>query len=138
MGTFVAGMVSFYIEECIECGIQFAITERYQQLRSGDHKLFYCPNRHGQFYPGKSDEEKLKEQLRREKLERESAEASKDLAWVRADKAIRSQRASKGHLTRIKNRISEGVCPCCNRQFPNLQSHMKIKHPKYAEKEATK
>lgn len=30
--------------------------------------------------------------------------------------------------TRIKNRVKNGVCPCCNRTFENLARHMQAKH----------
>jgi len=42
------------------------------------------------------------------------------------------RRAEKAAKTRIKNRIGNGVCPCCNRTFKDLASHMKCKHPEYA------
>ena len=32
-------------------------------------------------------------------------------------------------LTRVKNRVSRGVCPNCNRTFKDLARHMASKHP---------
>ena len=46
--------------------------------------------------------------------------------------AERSAAAYKGHLTRVKRRVGNGVCPCCNRTFKNLADHMTTKHPDYA------
>ena len=43
-------------------------------------------------------------------------------ALAREAKAISAKR-------RIEKRIHAGVCPCCNRSFPNLQRHMAAKHP---------
>jgi DNA repair exonuclease SbcCD ATPase subunit len=43
--------------------------------------------------------------------------------------------AQKGVTTRIKNRASNGVCPCCNRTFQNLARHMHTKHPDFAKSE---
>lgn len=39
---------------------------------------------------------------------------------------------TKGVVTRTRNRIANGVCPCCDRSFTNLQRHMASKHPDYA------
>lgn len=39
--------------------------------------------------------------------------------------------AIKGVATRIKRRVSAGVCPCCNRTFQCLARHMATKHPDY-------
>lgn len=36
--------------------------------------------------------------------------------------------AQRGVTTRLKNRVANGVCPCCNRTFANLQRHMSTKH----------
>jgi len=131
MGNLVTTSIDLYVENCCNCGMSFAMTTDFKKRRRGDHDWFYCPSGHAQRYTAKSDEENLKEELRREKLERESAEASKKLAWEEAEKAIRSQRAYKGQLTKTRKRIAKGVCPCCNRQFKDLHTHMTIKHPDY-------
>jgi len=39
--------------------------------------------------------------------------------------------AARGRVTKIKRRVQHGVCPCCNRTFSNLASHMKTKHPEF-------
>ena len=40
--------------------------------------------------------------------------------------------AQRGVLTRVKNRIIKGVCPCCNRHFADLSRHMQTQHPDFA------
>ena len=45
------------------------------------------------------------------------------------DETNRRMKAEK-QLKRVHN----GVCPCCNRSFQNLQKHMKTKHPEIAGK----
>lgn len=42
---------------------------------------------------------------------------------------LRQLSAARGQVTRIKNRVGNGVCPCCNRSFGNLHRHMQTKHP---------
>ena len=39
----------------------------------------------------------------------------------------------KGQVTRIKKRVANGVCPCCNRTFKDLAAHMSTQHPDYIE-----
>lgn len=108
------------------CGIVFAIPEQFRDERQRDHAIFYCPNGHARYFPTKSKEEILQDELTRERARLDQAKAE-----------ISSQRksliASKGQITKIKNRIANGVCPCCNRHFSNLHEHMKQKHPNYQE-----
>jgi hypothetical protein len=100
--------------------------------------LFYCTNGHGQRY-AKSENQKLKDELAREKQRHEQREASlqgvanqyKD-AYQAASNRERAQKAAK---TRIKNRIGNGVCPCCTRTFQNLQRHMEHMHPEFKQAE---
>jgi hypothetical protein len=35
-------------------------------------------------------------------------------------------------VTKIKNRVGHGVCPCCTRSFQNLARHMASEHPTFA------
>lgn len=50
--------------------------------------------------------------------------------------AQRALRATKGRLTKTKKRIANGVCPCCNRHFVNLERHMTGKHPDYTKEQS--
>lgn len=116
--------VKFTVEECCQCHMPFAVSEEFQEHRRKDHAIFYCPSGHPQSYHGRTEEEKLRERVR-------WAEEARDRASLRADAEERSARAYKGHLTRTKKRIANGVCPCCQRTFQNLGRHMKSQHPKY-------
>lgn len=111
-------------EQCCECGITFAVPKQWLRTKKENHKSIYCPNGHGFHYPSESDTEKLERRLRFEKNRRQAAEReSRHNANV-----ARAQKAAK---TRLKNRIKNGVCPCCNRTFANLASHIDNKHPEY-------
>ncbi len=121
------------IIHCAYCGIPFGVTSDFEQRRRKDHEGFYCPKGHSNYYKGKSEEEKLKQQLKlkQEELEwteRRNAELHNQI--THKNNVIRSEKAAK---TRIKNRIHNGVCPCCNRSFQNLKNHMKNQHPEYVE-----
>ena len=50
---------------CASCGIQYAIPERRQRELRENHETFYCPNGHTQWYPQKSEAEKLRDELKR-------------------------------------------------------------------------
>jgi hypothetical protein len=93
--------------------------------RSG--RTFYCLNGHEQHY-SESTKQKLREA--KDALARERARADQ----LRADRDAADRRvsAAKGQVTKIKNRVGRGVCPCCNRTFADLGAHMATKHPDYA------
>lgn len=123
--------ITLKLIECANCGMPFGITESFQHRRMDDHQGFMCPNGHSNVYNGKTEAEKLKEQLDR------STDREKSLSSVierqretlkDKDYVIRATRAAK---TRLKNRIAAGVCPCCNRTFENLAKHMAGKHPDF-------
>lgn len=86
---------------------------------------FYCAYGHDQYYvEGESDETKL----RRERDLLKQQLAFRDDRIKNLDRRLTAQR---GVVTRIKNRVGNGVCPCCNRSFHDLLRHMKTKHPDY-------
>lgn len=102
----------------------FPLTLREKAL--ADHsRLFYCPNGHELRYLGKTESQKLREQLERER--ERSGRISADRDQIEA-----SLRATKGVVTKLQKRASAGVCPCCNRTFSQLARHMKSKHPDFA------
>lgn len=127
MGTFTdTRTTKYYVHECIDCGVPFAFSDALDDCFRENHNTFYCPNGHTQHYPDKNDLEREKE--RAAALEKQLTRESQ-----RRIAAERSAAAQKGHTTRLKKRISNGVCPCCNRHFVDLDRHMGTKHPDYAE-----
>jgi hypothetical protein len=114
---------------CANCGMPFGISEDFEERRRNDHMGFYCPNGHSNVFKGTSEAEKLK---------RELAEKERSITYLRdAQTSLHNKltqknheiRAHKGAKTRILNRVKNGVCPCCNRHFTNLERHMKNQHP---------
>lgn len=122
------GAQRLVVEECGECFVLFAFPETQQEKARADHRRgFWCPNEHKLHYTGKTEAQKLREQLERER------DRAGRLASQR-DQAEASLRATKGVVTRQKKqlqRVANGVCPCCNRSFVNLARHMESKHPGY-------
>lgn len=119
---------------CISCGIPFAVPSEYKSHLQSSQESFYCPNGHSQRY-AKSTEEILKERLEKQKQEHEAAveRLRRNIQWANHDRdnAIRQRTAIKGQMTKLKNRVKNGVCPCCNRTFQNLQQHMATQHPDF-------
>lgn len=111
---------------CCECGLVFAFDENYVNRFKKSHKFFYCPNGHAQHFPQKTEEDKLRGQVKalRDML---------DTTRKNRDRYKRSASAQKAAKTRLQNRVKHGVCPCCNRTFQNLQRHMASQHPEYAD-----
>lgn len=113
---------SFETETCCSCGMKFAMTSDFMRRRRDDHALFYCPAGHNQYYYGKTEAQKLKEQL-----EQRAAEVAR--LNVRAvDAESKLGRVARAHK-KMRKRIANGVCPCCNRTFQNLLRHMQTEHP---------
>jgi septal ring factor EnvC (AmiA/AmiB activator) len=124
--------VVLYVQGCITCGVVFAIPKDLDDRLRETHKNFYCPSGHRQHYTGDSDAEKLRKQLDTEQRRRRNVES--ELTGERQEHRYtqHSLRATKGATTKLKRRISKGVCPCCQRTFANLHKHMAGQHPGYA------
>lgn len=61
--------------ECCNCHMDFGMTQELYEARKKDHDWFYCPAGHKQYFTAKSKEEKLRDEVAREKHLREQAEA---------------------------------------------------------------
>lgn len=110
------------------CGIVFAIPQTYKTTAKENDLTIFCPKGH-RLSLGKSDNEKLREELQLEIKRKEWAQQD-------AKAAKRSAASFKGKVTALKNRVGNGVCPCCKRTFQQLARHMKAKHPNFATEEA--
>lgn len=126
-------MNKLVVETCCTCSMQFAMPQSFQQQRKDDHKSFYCPHGHAQSYTGKTEAERLREELDRTTRRLDSANAEIVQNRETLEHQARRISAAHGQITKLKNRAAAGVCPCCKQHFPHLQQHMKAKHPDYAE-----
>lgn len=132
MSAKLAYEVNFELVECCSCSTPFMMQGHLIRRLKATKNSFYCPScGTSQGWFGQNKEEKLKDELDRserrlqlEKNRRESAEREAE----RQSHIARGQKAAK---TRLKNRIKNGVCPCCNRTFANLAKHMSGQHPEY-------
>lgn len=85
---------------CIDCKALFAMPKATNQRYRDSHKSFFCPYcKSGAYYPQETDEEKL---VRRLRDEQRCCINARD----EANSLERSLIATKGHVTRLKKKVS--------------------------------
>lgn len=115
---------------CAKCKMAFWITDEFYAVARHTEQTFYCPAGHQNYYPrGESTEDKLRRE--RDRALQQIAQRDDEIIYVKKQRDVAERRvaAAKGQITKIKNRASKGLCPCCNRSFINLARHMAGKHP---------
>lgn len=126
---------TFIQEDCCRCHANYCLTQDFVDRAHKQGGSWYCPYCGTKQHYSKTENQKLKDEIKRR--ERLLASERARLDQVNADLKFtkNSLRAQKAAKTRIKNRVSKGICPCCNRYFINLHKHMENKHPDYVLKE---
>lgn len=108
-------------KRCADCGIVYAAPQEWWREKERTAGSFTCPNGcRRKFAESEADRlrrrlDSTRSQLTHERDQREATE--------------RSLAAYKGHLTKLRKRIDQGVCPHCQRTFKNVMRHMSHKHP---------
>jgi hypothetical protein len=122
------------IVNCGCCGGVYALSKRYIQMKrvnGGYWNCPYCKNSWG-YSKENSEVEQLKNRIDKQTKAATYQREQKEHALQQRDASIRSNSALKGVVTKKKkqlDRVKNGVCPCCNRHFKNLERHMKSQHP---------
>lgn len=124
---------------CPNCGGSYAIAKSFRDEahQIGNFKKCwfcpYCGERRG--YGESLREKEVKE------LNARLASVQSDRDWQRQQRTAAEQSAEhyrksrdgmKGVLVKERKRVGNGVCPCCNRHFGNLERHMHSQHPEHA------
>lgn len=106
---------------CVTCGVVFGLSTEHQRGLRDSRRTFYCPAGHFLAFNGKTEAEKLRDQL---------VATEKRLQYARDDRDAADRRASaaRGQMTKLKKRAHAGVCLHCNRTFSQLAKHMATKH----------
>lgn len=120
--------------QCPTCSVDYALGEHFFDRRHEDHQTWYCPNGHSLHFPqGSSEAEKLRAELAQVKRQKQWAREDANRQREQKLAAERSRAAIKGHMTRMKNRIANGVCPVggCKRSFSNVHEHIRHQHPEF-------
>lgn len=119
----ITGTLTLVEEICCNCATHFAMDSDLNRRARETGRNFYCPNGHAQCY--------IETELRRLQDDKKSLQNRLSWAETEAKRAKNERKAARASLTRTKNRIANGVCPCCNRTFTNVARHMTSKHPDF-------
>lgn len=129
----------FEIGPCYLCKEPMWMTRESWVTYKRSGQTFHCIHGHKQcFVAGKTDAQKLREELDAERQKRQRAEqntaywedAARE-AGKRAETERRRANGYKGFAAKITKRAKAGICPCCNRYFVKLARHMTAKHPTF-------
>lgn len=118
---------------CGECGGTYAINERYRsekQAKGGGWNCPYCKCTWG-FFGDNNENTRLKKELELERKRKEWAQQEAAREREAKEAALRREIGQRAAKTRLRNRVKNGVCPCCTRSFQNLREHMANKHPDF-------
>ncbi len=132
---------TFHVVLCYSCGVSFGINSQiYERAVVNKEGCIHCPacGKTSGWY-GKTPIQKVREEMQRKlnvannRADFHQAKASREKS--RATAALKSLSATKGVVTKMKNRISKGVCPVpgCKRTFLEscMQRHIEAKHPEW-------
>lgn len=119
---------------CHRCQTQYFLPlALHISAKANEGITFCCPYGHSAHYPaGPTTEDKLRQE--RDRLAQRIAQRDDEISRQR-DRVAATERqlyAAKGRITKIKNRVGHGVCPCCTRSFSNLAKHMASQHSDFA------
>lgn len=130
MGMTIDHTTTVTVIPCAGCGAPFGVQSHYLKMLRANGETFYCPKGCYNVYRTSTAD----------KLEAELASVKRDLEYQQeqnrrnrqdAEHFKKSRDAYKGQVTKIKRRVVNGVCPCCNRTFQNLREHMQSQHPDF-------
>lgn len=102
------------------CSQHFAMSLRFYDKTRETGETWYCPSGHPRVWSGETTAQKLNAAEARERHLSDQLRAAEAEA-----------EATRVKLVRDRSRFAKGVCPCCNRSFPNVARHMETKHPDY-------
>jgi DNA-binding transcriptional regulator YiaG/DNA-directed RNA polymerase subunit RPC12/RpoP len=101
------------------CNVPFAMSKSHYDKRRSDQKNWWCPNcgsrRH---FIGRTEEQK-----KIDSLKADLNSTRRELNMERTDR-----RDAQKKYTRIRTRVQQGQCPCCDKKFENLRDHMASEH----------
>lgn len=120
----VPSSTTYLFQRCINCGVEFGVTDYFDDRRRADKQSFYCPNGHPQAY--------VKSEADRQRERADGLAAQVTHLRDQREAAERQLSATRGQVTKLRKRIANGVCPCCHRTFANVARHMAGQHPDYA------
>lgn len=116
----VSFTVALEARKCPDCGGVYAIANEYveEARRLGEFKkMWACPYCHTKRGFGEGRIQELEKAL----------SASQTREQCERDQRLAAEREKE----KLAKRIANGCCPCCRRNFKNLQRHISAKHPEF-------
>lgn len=119
---------------CITCDASYALPKAVMDRHREHGGYHWCP------VCGTSQGWDPKAIVKRQEENAEIERLKKNLKWEQdfaseqrrgREEAERRLSATKGVVTKLKQRAAGGMCPCCNRSFVGLARHMATKHPEF-------
>jgi hypothetical protein len=112
------------------CGTPFMLPKRLLESAQKSGHTIYCP--HGHTVAWKETEaDKLRRERDRLRQETARLEDEKREAWATANAQLDRARKAESKVKTMTKRAAAGTCPCCQRTFSNMSTHMKRQHPEY-------
>lgn len=129
-GDTLSDQITLEVKSCPVCGIRYAAPSEFFRLKDRDAGSWHCPNGHSLVFI-EPESKRLSKELTRTRAELDQARADADRQRRLAEHRARSNASLRGHLTRWRKRVANGVCPVagCHRHFPNVQQHVATQHP---------
>jgi hypothetical protein len=120
---------------CGCCGGTYAINERYRERKQETGEGWHCPYCKCSWGYKEGENARLKRELEAAKNQEVAEQQRHDQTKTHLRETEIQLRAQKGQVTKIKNRVAKGTCPCCRRSFKDMAKHMKTEHPNFIEKD---
>ena len=117
-------------KHCPTCFVHYAAPKALFDKKNETGERWFCPNGHHVVYT-QSKLQKAEAERDALKLERDRLKQNESYLTWRAESFKKNGIAMKGQMTKLRKRVANGVCPCCNRSFANLHRHMAGQHPGY-------
>ena len=114
------------------CGMRHAIPVELDREMDRDHgQGAYCPLGHRYVRAGKTEAQKLREQMAEKERQLEAARATQARLREQVEHEAARVRGYQGALAKQKQRAAKGVCPApgCKRSFVDVAKHVATKHP---------
>lgn len=131
-GNEILDQTTLEVKTCPTCGIRYAVPAEFMRIKDRDAGNWYCPNGDSLIFT-KPETVRLRAQLDQAQADARFQRDEKYRALDRAAASERTAIALRGHLTRYRKRVANGVCPVagCHRHFPNVQAHVETVHGKW-------
>jgi hypothetical protein len=122
----------YVVWQCRTCGVFSTCPQAVYEEQRAEGGFHHCSNGH-QWGWTKENSEREKLRRERDRLKQETArlEDARREAVESANRETARADAAERKAKRLTKRAAAGTCPCCQRTFSNMASHMKQRHPEF-------